>query len=229
MVELSDNWINIPSRSSSPLTGEGIVIDIGTGDGRFVYNCARRNPKKFYIGIDPNPRPLEKISEKIHRKPSKGGLPNVIFVQSALEDLPSELDGVADEVHVHFPWGSLLRAVAAGDETALGNLRRVCTSEALLEVIIGLDPERDRSEIERLELQEVSIPYIDSTLVPKYGKAGFEILERGTISPEDWPRLESSWAKRLKGRAGRSLVYIIARAIEVDPSNGLSRGAAKVL
>ena len=86
------------------------MIDIGTGDGFFVSECARQNPRKFYIGIDANTRPLEKISEKIHRKPSKGGLPNVLFLQAAVEDLPSELDGVADEVHVHFPWGSLLGA-----------------------------------------------------------------------------------------------------------------------
>jgi 16S rRNA (adenine(1408)-N(1))-methyltransferase len=188
------------------------VIDIGTGDGLFVYQCARLNPKKFYIGIDANPRPLEKISEKIHRKPSKGGLPNVIFIQSAVEDLPSELDGVADEVHVHFPWGSLLRAVATGDQAVLLNLRRICSSEGLLEVVIGLDPERDRSEIGRLGLQSISIEYIDSSLVPHYRAAGFEILERGMLSPSEWPKVQTSWAKRLKGNVGRSLIYIIARA-----------------
>jgi 16S rRNA (adenine(1408)-N(1))-methyltransferase len=213
VVEPPDNSINAASRNSLPLTGEGIVIDIGTGDGLFVYQCARRNPKKFYIGIDANPRPLEKVSEKIHRKPSKGGLPNVIFIQSAVEELPSELDAVADEVHVHFPWGSLLRAVARGDQAVLLNLRRICSSEALLEVVIGLDPERDRSEIERLGLPEsISISYIDSTLVAHYREAGFEILERGMLSPSEWPKVQTSWAKRLKGNAGRSLIYLIARA-----------------
>ena len=39
----------------------------------------------------------------------------MLFIQAAVEDLPPELDGVADEVHVHFPWGSLLRAVATGE------------------------------------------------------------------------------------------------------------------
>ncbi len=101
------------SRNSSVPTGEGIVLDIGTGDGRFVYRCARQNPKKFYIGIDATPRPLEKVSEKIHRKPSKGGLSNLLFIQAAVEDLPPELDGVADEIHIHLPWGSLLRTVSA--------------------------------------------------------------------------------------------------------------------
>ncbi len=79
------------------------MIDIGTGDGLFVYECAQANPNKFYIGIDANPRPLEKVSEKIHRNPAKGGLPNVLFLQAAIEDLPSELDEVADEYTFTFP------------------------------------------------------------------------------------------------------------------------------
>ncbi|MGH9881869.1 MAG: methyltransferase domain-containing protein, partial [Pyrinomonadaceae bacterium] len=119
MVEPSDNSIQTVSQNSSLLTGEGIVIDIGTGDGLFVYQCARQNPRKFFIGIDANPRPLEKISERIHRKPAKGGLPNVLFLQAAVEELPSELYGVADEVHIHFPWGSLLRALMLGEYEVL--------------------------------------------------------------------------------------------------------------
>ena len=48
--------------------------------------------------MDAQAKALEKISEKIHRKPAKGGLPNVLFVQAAVENLPPELDGVVDEV-----------------------------------------------------------------------------------------------------------------------------------
>ncbi|HLF84255.1 MAG TPA: class I SAM-dependent methyltransferase [Blastocatellia bacterium] len=215
MAEPFDDLIGTPSGSLSPLTGDGIVIDIGTGDGLFVYQCARANPDKFYIGIDANPRPLEKVSEKIHRNPAKGGLRNVLFIQAAIEDLPSELDGVADEVHMHFPWGSLLRCVAAGDESVLRNLRRVCAPEGVLEIIIGLDPERDRSEIERLELKAFSTDFIDQELAPRYQAFGFEILERGVLAQSEWPKLETSWAKRLRGNEARTLVYIIARAIIV--------------
>lgn len=215
MAAPSDRSTNAPSTISSLPTGEGIIIDIGTGDGLFVYQCARQNPKKFYIGIDANPRPLKKISEKIHRKPSKGGAPNLLFIQSAVEDLPSELNGIADVVHVHFPWGSLLGAVATGDRAVMDNLRRICSTDALLEVVIGLDPERDRFETERLGLQPLSMAYIDSVLVPKYKDAGFEIVERGLIASAEWPALNTSWAKRLQGRASRSLIYIIARASEM--------------
>ena len=205
----------MPSDGLSPPTGEGIVIDIGTGDGLFVYQCARANPNKFYIGIDANPRPLEKVSEKIHRKPTKGGLPNVLFLQAAIEDLPSELDGVADEVHIHFPWGSLLRVVATGDENLLNNLRRICAPRGVLEIIIGLDPERDRAEIERLGLKAFSADLIDQELAPHYEAAGFEILERGVLPQSEWPKLQTSWAKLLRGNEARTLVYIIARATSV--------------
>ena len=188
-----------------------MIIDIGTGDGRFVYQSARQNPDKFYIGIDPNTRPLEKISEKIHRKPAKGGAPNVLFIQAAVEDLPAELEGVADEVHVHFPWGSLLRAFATGDLEVLRSVRRICAPEALVEVVIGIDPERDRSEIERLGLSTLSLEFVDQTLTPQYASAGFEITERGVLDSSAWSKLDTSWAKRLHGNEHRSIVYVVAR------------------
>ncbi len=194
-------------------TGEGVIIDIGTGDGRFVYQSARRNPKKFYIGIDPNVRPLEKISEKIYRKPAKGGAPNVLFIQASVEDLPAELDGVADEVHVHFPWGSLLRAVATGDAAVLRNLRRVCARGALLEVVLGLDPLRDQTEIERLGLVPPTLDYIDQVLFPAYYIAGFEILEREILPTTAWSHFDTSWAKRLQRNEQRPIIYLIARAV----------------
>ena len=139
-----------------PRTGEGVVIDIGTGDGRFVSASAAANLNKFFIGIDANVKPLEKPSMRATRKPTKGGLSNVLFVQAAVEDLPEELDGAADEIHVHFPWGSLLRAVPIGDEVVLAALRRIAAPGCLLEIIIGIDPNRDKTEIERLGVPELT-------------------------------------------------------------------------
>jgi len=187
-------------------------VDVGTGDGSFVYRCARQHPDRFYIGIDAQASALEKVSEKIHRKPAKGGLPNVLFIQAAVEALPPELDGVADEVHVHFPWGSLLGAVATGDEAVLGNLRRICAPEAWLEVVIALDAERDHAEIERLGLTSLSLGFLETTLIPLYQAAGFDVVEYGALPPSQWPLLHTSWAQRLQGNAGRSLIFLIARA-----------------
>ena len=213
MAAPPDNSTKAPSTNLSHHIGEGVIIDIGTGDGRFVYQSARENPNKFYIGIDPNVRPLEKISEKTHRKPEKGGAPNVLFIQAAIEDLPSELDSVADEVHVHFPWGSLLRAMATGDVAVLEKLRVICSRGALLEVVIGLDPVRDRAEMERLGVAPLSRELIDCGLTPNYAAAGFEVIERGIILGFEWPEFNTSWAKRLKGNERRPITYLIARAV----------------
>jgi 16S rRNA (adenine(1408)-N(1))-methyltransferase len=189
-----------------------VIVDIGTGDGRFVYQCARRDRTKFFIGVDANPKALEKISEKIYRRAAKGGLPNVLFVQAAVESLPPELDGVSDEIHIHFPWSSLLRAVVAGDSEILSGLRRICAPHCLLEIIIGLDPERDRAEIERLGLPTLSEEYLEAVLIPRYRAAGFEVLERGKLSQRDWAQLQTSWARKLQGNTEREVFYLIARA-----------------
>lgn len=189
-----------------------MIVDIGTGDGRFVYNSARQNPNKFFIGMDANTKPLEKISMKATRKPAKGGLPNVLFINAAIENLPEELNAAADEIHIHFPWGSLLCAVALGDKNVLNSLRRVCAPECLLEIIIGIDEERDKSEIERLELPRLSFGYLKSILIPKYEAAGFEALEKGVLDFSDWSKLETSWARKLQGDSNRKVTYLILQA-----------------
>lgn len=203
---------NTPSTTSSPPTGGGVIIDLGTGDGRFVYQSARQHPERFYIGIDAQASALEKLAAKIQRKPAKGGLPNVLFLQAAVEALPEELDGVADEVHVHFPWGSLLRAVATGDETILPGLRRICAPQAWLEIVIALDPERDRAEMARLGVEALSLEFLETTLRARYRAAGFDVVEYGVLDAAQWPQLQTSWAQRLQGNSGRTLSYLIAQA-----------------
>ena len=208
-----DNLIKKNSKNLSLHTAEGVVVDIGTGDGRFVYRSAQENPNNFYIGIDANTKPLEKISMKATRKTSKGGLPNVLFVQAAVENLPEELNETADEIHIHFPWGSLLRAVILGDESVLQSLRRICAPDCLVEIVIGIDEERDKSEIERLELPQLSPNYLEDVLIPKYETAGFEILEKGILSSSDWSKLETSWARKLQGSFNRKVICLILEAV----------------
>jgi 16S rRNA (adenine(1408)-N(1))-methyltransferase len=192
------------------------VLDLGTGDGRFVSALAKRNPGKFYIGVDANVKPLEKPSMRATRKPNKGGLPNLMFVQAAAEDLPEEFDGVADEIHVHFPWGSLLRGVATGDAAVLRSLRKAAADGCMLELIIGIDPERDRAEVERLGLPELTPVVLHTYLIPRYREAGFEFVESRSLSQREWAELESSWARRLGHGKGRSVQMLIFKASRAE-------------
>jgi len=207
-----DNSTKKNSKNLSNHTGEGVVVDIGTGDGRFVYRSALANPNKFYIGIDANTKPLEKISMKATRKPSKGSLPNVLFIQAAVENLPGELNAVVDEIHIHFPWGSLLSAVVTGEESLLSSMRRICAPECLVEIVIGIDKERDKSEMEWLELPQLSSDYLENVLIPKYRAAGFEIIDKGILDSSAWSRLETSWARKLQGGSNRQVIFLIFQA-----------------
>jgi 16S rRNA (adenine(1408)-N(1))-methyltransferase len=193
-------------------TAGGVIVDIGTGDGLYVYRSARANPDRFYIGIDVQRKALEKVSEMIHRKPEKGGLPNLLFVQAPAEELPRELDHVADEIHIHFPWGSLLRAVTVGDEQVLAGLCRLAAPGGWLEILIGIDELRDSGEVARLELPPLTEEYVRSTLVPRYATAGFEVQESRIGSHGEWPHIETTWAKRLRNNTRRRLLVIVARA-----------------
>lgn len=148
---------------------------MGTGDGLFPYHYAREQPHRFFLGIDANGRPLEKISEKIYRKPAKGGLLNLLFVQSAVEDLPSDLDGIVEELHVNLPWGSLLAAVAGTNDLGLTNLRRICANSAVMRVTVALDSQQDASAIQRLQLPALSLEYIDGTLNTIYRASGIRV------------------------------------------------------
>lgn len=193
------------------------MIDLGTGDGRFVSEAAKMNPNKFFIGIDANVKPLEKPSSRTTRKPAKGGLPNAMFVQAAAEDLPEEFDGVANEIHIHFPWGSLLKATANGESEFLASLRRIAADECKVEIIFGIDPARDSSELERLGLPPITPIFVHSYLIPKYVSAGFELLEARTLSRNEWAEIRTSWAKRLRSGDSRT-AFLLEFAL--DRTNG---------
>src|SRR5688572_19323180 len=132
---------------------------------------ARATPNKFFIGIDANVKPLEKPSMKATRKPNKGGLPNVMFVQAAIEFLPEEFAGIANEIHIHFPWGSLLQAVILADERALTSIRRIAVENCLFEIVIGVDAERDATELARLNIPVLTYSYFKNTLASRYNAA----------------------------------------------------------
>ena len=139
-------------------------------------------------------------------------MPNVLFVQAAIENLPNELHGIATEVQVQYPWGSLLRGVAGGDDLVMRNLRSLCSLNARLQVTFGLHPERDRCEWQRLGLPEISIDYIKKELAVSYRQAGFRIGKTEAVFSSDLPQSHSSWAKRLHRSDSRLFFRIVAVA-----------------
>jgi len=143
-------------------------------------------------------------------------LPNVLFVQSAVEALPAELNGLANQVHVNLPWGSLLRAVAGGPESGLRNLHQLCAPDALLIVVIGLDVAKDQSELTRLGLPSLDSEYLTRELPVRYQRAGFEIVKTETLTDASLSEMKTTWARRLMTGHNRLFIRIEARSSAVS-------------
>ena len=169
---------------------------------------AKTNPNKFFIGVDANVKPLEKPSIKATRKPLKGGLPNALFVQASAEELPEEFNGIATEIYINFPWGSLLRGVLVGDGRILTSLRRITKDNGSLTIVTGIDPERDRTEIERLEIPRIDTAFIRNELVTRYSSAGFGLVDIKTLDARTWKQVQTSWAKKLSGNHRRDGLWL---------------------
>jgi hypothetical protein len=139
-------------------------------------------------------------------------MPNALFIEASVEDLPRELEGLAEIIQIQFPWGSLLHSVATGDTKILSNLNRISQNNALMKVIISLDPVRDSAELKRLAIPAFDLDYVRDVLVHKYKNAGFEIVEAKVMSAHEYSTLHSSWAKRIHQNRQRLPISLLARA-----------------
>ncbi len=178
-----------------------ILIDVGTGDGKHALATARANPATLVIGVDASPDAMRRASARAAARPARGGLPNVLFLWAAAEDLPSDLDGVAGEIHVLMPWGSLLRGVLAPDEAILGNLARVAAPRAGLLVTLNLHAWQPPVP----EVAGIAEPTPDSALsglAGTYQRAGWRLTGARYLSPDEVEALATSWTRRLGSSRG---------------------------
>jgi len=187
-----------------------VLVDIGTGDGKFAYLTAQRQPDWFCIGVDADLSSLSECSRKSLRKPERGGVPNVLYVVSGVEDLPPELDGIADRVTVHLPWGSLLVGIVQAEADVLSGLARVGKPGAELELLIGYSRKYEECEMRRRGLPDLSLAFVDESMAQGFANAGLRIVERRTLTNEELKAIPLTWGRRLAH--GRERETILVRA-----------------
>jgi 16S rRNA (adenine(1408)-N(1))-methyltransferase len=122
--------IDAPALAQRLAGYERILMDIGTGDGRFVQQVAKTCPEQFAIGIDA-------CRENLCAS-SRNALLNALYIIANAQALPCELYGLATHVTINFPWGSLLNGLLTGDPT-LGGLAAIAQPGAILEVRLNAD------------------------------------------------------------------------------------------
>lgn len=194
---------------------KGIIVDIGTGDGKFIYNLAKQYPNRLFIGIDPNHKGLVKTSLRATKKKKRGGLENVVYVLASIKELPKELNNVANQVFINFPWGSLLRSIVKVEQKAWENLKMIIKKCSFIDIIFGYDPIIDKPEVDRLGLPTLSNKYIQSTMVPKIEALGFKLRNFKKLNTNDLKTYPTTWSKKIAfGGKERSYYHLQFTLIE---------------
>ena len=177
-----------------------VTIDVGTGDGRFAYRYASAHAGRFVIGIDPVAENLREMSAKAARKPERGGLANVLYAAASIEHMPAELRGVADEIFVTLPWGSLMRGIILADDAVLGPFASLARDGAALRIVLNTRIFDDPAPIDVRDLPDLTPDYVRDTLAPAFARHGIAIIETRFMNAEEVAAIETTWAKRLSQR-----------------------------
>jgi len=168
-----------------------VLVDVGTGVGNALLRRARREPETFFIGVDAAADNLREASDRAHRQPARGGVNNLAFVAAAANDLPGDLAGIADEVTVVLPWGSLLQVVLLADPVFAGKLLALLQPTGRVEMLVSV-AESDVGA-GKIDFDEEKA----RTLATDYGKVGLKAEEIRLADEQDVERLGSSWGRRL--------------------------------
>lgn len=167
-----------------------ILLDLGTGDGRYARTHAEQHPDWFVIGVDACRENL--------RAHSQTKLQNVLFVIASAQELPHEFSGLISHVTINFPWGSLLESLLAGDPKLIRGLKSVSRTRASLD----------------LRLNGGALAEAGKTLEAGTDKIYFNLLQVGwqiehpvMMDAGALKKFPSTWAKRLAfGRDPRAIV-----------------------
>lgn len=206
ILPLEDNWFDQYEDST-----EKRLIDIGTGDGRFILDTAREHPEWLCIGMDAAAENMQKNAGKASAKPKKGGLSNAMFVRGAAENLPGPFAGKADMVTVNYPWGSLMRIVSEPDPDNLKKIRQLCKNGADLSIFLNYYVFEDRDYMERLGFADIIKPAENEALPDIYLQAGFRINKSEIFAGD--PPFRTMWGRHLVRGSNRTTLLIEAEAI----------------
>jgi 16S rRNA (adenine(1408)-N(1))-methyltransferase len=172
-----------------------IIVDIGTGDGRFARKIAAACPDSFVMGID---AARENLYEASRHAPA-----NVLFVIANAEMIPPALNNMASRIAINFPWGSLLAGLLMPESAVWAGVTAIASANALVEVRLNAGA---LAEFE-WELNE------GTRRVQQNLRAnGFAVQSATTLTPRDLAAFPSTWAKRLAfGRDPRAMCLYAIR------------------
>jgi hypothetical protein len=157
-----------------------IILDLGTGDGRYVRHLAEEHPDWFAIGID-------SCRENL-REHSQAKLQNMLFIIANAKELPKELNGLVSQIAINFPWGSLLESLLTADPKLMRGLKLVSRPRASLKLRLN-----GGALAEAGKTLEAGTDRIYYNLL----QAGWQLEHPAMMDASALKIFPSTWAKRL--------------------------------
>ena len=151
------------------------------------------------------------------RRAGRRGPANSLFVVAAAERIPPELHGVADELTILFPWGSLLRGVLALDDAAASTdgIASLLAPGGTATSILSIE-DRDG-----LDLPSLDTPDACQALRDRWSKHGLVVSDLRPATPQEIAATGSTWAKRLGAGRDRAVWRLELRKTAEPPADGL--------
>ncbi len=172
-----------------------ILLDLGTGDGRYVCCKAEQHKETFFIGVDACRENL--------RASSRSKLPNAMFIIASAQALPQELNGLARHVTINFPWGSLLESLLTSEDSLMSRLLAVTCPFARLDI---------RLNAEALATAGWTLESGADQIERSLNADGWRTKSRSWMEARLLHSFPSTWAKRLAfGRDPRAIHFSLQK------------------
>jgi hypothetical protein len=167
-----------------------VLLDLGTGDGRYVQTLAQAHPDWFIIGVDA-------CRENMYAR-SQAKLQNMLFVIASAQSIPPELNGLISHISINFPWGSLLDSLLRGDPKLMCGLEVISRSATSLELRLNAG-----AMTEAGTSLEAGAKLIQENMT----HSGWDLRNPYVVDSRGLKSFPSTWAKRLAyGRDPRAIV-----------------------
>jgi 16S rRNA (adenine(1408)-N(1))-methyltransferase len=154
---------------------------------------------------------LRDSSLKTIAKPARGGVSNALFVWASVESLPPELNGIATEITINYPWGSLLHALVEPNLDVLKNIAQLGQTGASMTILINITPFENEEYRQKLGLPELNMDIAKNHLVPRYREAGIDI-QTVKLLDKDIPNT-TTWGQKLTQGSGSRKTLLLKGVI----------------
>ncbi len=190
---------------------DSVLIDIGAGDGKGSLRYARKHPRTLVIAIDSSFDALEKTSLATKKKPSRGGVENLLCLYGNIKKSVQDLSGLAGLTRVILPWGDLLEGIACMDEETLKAIADCTKLGSHIEIVVNGEIWKSNLPKHLEHLGEVTPDFFISNQ-DVFKNSGITILESYEMLKDEIIKLDTTWTSKLmSSRIVAS--FIMAKAV----------------